>query len=311
MYQARGFKADLIYSEMDDDKKNEVKRRLTSGELDCIVQVQMLGEGFDHPKLSVAAIFRPFRTLAPYIQFVGRILRVIVQNSPGHPDNYGHIVTHAGMNLDERLREFKLFESDDQKFWEEIIGGKEPEPPAHVMSGEARMKLSESAVVNYEIVDTLIEEQFTSAEQEDIIKELQEKLESLGLDPAKAEELVRVQSSTRTTSKAAQPYQVLPQREWEMRKKGLNDQVNRAANLLINRLGINRAGRELINMGIPATNNFVACVTLINKELKKTYPKPRNEWSTEEFDAAVAGLENILNTLTRKYKGLLNDKAKG
>ena len=76
MYEARGFKADLIYSEMDDEKKVDVKRRLTSGELDCIVQVQMLGEGFDHPKLSVAAIFRPFRTLAPYIQFVGRILRV-------------------------------------------------------------------------------------------------------------------------------------------------------------------------------------------------------------------------------------------
>ena len=47
----------------------------------------MLGEGFDHPKLSVAAIFRPFRTLAPYIQFVGRIMRVVVQNDPTHPDN--------------------------------------------------------------------------------------------------------------------------------------------------------------------------------------------------------------------------------
>ena len=136
----------------------------------------MLGEGFDHPKLSVAAIFRPFRTLAPYIQFVGRILRVVVQNSPGHPDNYGHVVTHAGMNLDERLREFKLFESDDQKFWEEIIGGKEPEPPENVKTGEARMKLSEPVVVNYEIVDSLIEEEFTSAEQEDIIKELRENL---------------------------------------------------------------------------------------------------------------------------------------
>ena len=190
LYEARGFKADLIYSEMDEDKKTEVKRRLTSGELDCIVQVQMLGEGFDHPKLSVAAIFRPFRTLAPYIQFVGRILRVIVQNSPGHPDNYGHIVTHAGMNLDERLREFKLFESDDQKFWEEVIGGKEPEPPANVKSGTARMRLAEQAVVNYEIVDTMIEEQFTSAEQEDIIKELREKLESLGLDPEQAEAIV-------------------------------------------------------------------------------------------------------------------------
>lgn len=311
LYEARGFKADLIFSEMDEDKKVEVKRRLTSGELDCIVQVQMLGEGFDHPKLSVAAIFRPFRTLGPYIQFVGRILRVIVQNSPGHPDNYGHIVTHAGMNLDERLREFKLFESDDQKFWEEVIGGKEPEPPVHVVSGEARMKLSEPAVVNYEIVDSLIEEQFTSAEQEDIIKELREKLELLGLDPEQAEAIVLSREGTRTSSRAAQPYQVLPQREWETRKKGLNEQVNRAANLLTNRLGINRSGRELINAGVAATNNFVACITLINKELKNKFPQPRNAWSTEQFEAANDELERILNVLTRRYMGVLNGKAKG
>jgi excisionase family DNA binding protein len=311
MYEARGFKADLIFSEMDEDKKVDVKRRLRSGELDCIVQVQMLGEGFDHPKLSVAAIFRPFRTLAPYIQFVGRILRVIVQDSPGHPDNYGHIVTHAGMNLDERLREFKLFESDDQKFWEDVIGGKEPEPPARVLSGEARMKLSESAVVSYEIVDSMIEEQFTSADQEDIIKELREKLELLGLDPEQAEAIVLARSGARTMSRAAQPFQVLPQREWEARKKGLNDQVNRAANLLINRLEINRAGRELINTGVPATNNFVACVTLINKEIKKKYPKPRTEWSAEQFGLVTVELEEFLNTLTRRYKGILNDKAKG
>jgi DNA repair protein RadD len=311
MYEARGFKADLIYSEMDEEAKAAVKRRLTSGELDCIVQVQMLGEGFDHPKLSVAAIFRPFRTLAPYIQFVGRILRVIVQNSPGHPDNYGHVVTHAGMNLDERLREFKLFESDDQKFWEDVIGGKEPEPPAEVKSGEARMKLSEPAVVNYEIVDSLIEEQFTSAEQEDIIRELRENLERLGLDPDQAEAIVLARSTAQTTSRAAQPYQKLPVREWEMRRKGLNDEVNRAANLLVNRLGISRAGREIINCGISATNNFVACVTLINKELKKNNPKERKEWSTEEFEAAIKYLEEILNLLTRRYKGILGAKAKG
>ena len=311
LYEARGFKADLIYSEMDEDKKVEVKRRLTSGELDCIVQVQMLGEGFDHPKLSVAAIFRPFRTLAPYIQFVGRILRVIVQNSPGHPDNYGHIVTHAGMNLDERLREFKMFESDDQKFWEEVIGGKEPEPPAEVASGGTRMRLSEHAVVNYEIVDTMIEEQFTSAEQEDIIKELREKLESLGLDPEQAEQIVLAKTSARTTTMAAAPYQVLPQREWETRKKGLNDQVNRAANLLMNRLGINRAGRELINAGVAATNNFIAGVTLINKELKNKCPQPRQQWSIEQFEAATNELEGILNALTRRYKGVLSGKAKG
>ena len=60
----------------------------------------MLGEGFDHPKLSIAAIFRPFSLLlAPYIQFVGRILRVVVQNDPTHPDNYGYIVTDVGSDF--------------------------------------------------------------------------------------------------------------------------------------------------------------------------------------------------------------------
>src|SRR3712207_8659986 len=55
----------------------------------------MLGEGFDHPPLSVAAIFRPFRSLSPYIQFVGRAMRVNVQHSPGHLDNEGIIVSHV------------------------------------------------------------------------------------------------------------------------------------------------------------------------------------------------------------------------
>lgn len=309
MYKARGFNADIIYSQLDEEEKQQVKRRLTSGELDCIVQVQMLGEGFDHPKLSVAAIFRPFRTLAPYIQFVGRILRVIVQNSPGHPDNYGHIVTHAGMNLDVRLQEFKLFENDDQKFWETVIGGEEPEPPTKVMSGESRMRLSETAVANYEIVDTLIEEEFTSAEDEDIIRELEAKLESLGLDPSNARDMVLSKKNERKISAAAEPFQVLPQREWEQLRKGLQQTVNRAANLLINRLEINRAGRDLVKNGVSAQNNFVACVTLINKEIKSTNEKDRKEWSIEEFKKANEDVEDILNKLTKRWKGILNGKA--
>jgi DNA repair protein RadD len=311
MYVARGFNSDVIYSQQDEDKKLDLKRRLASGELDCIVQVQMLGEGFDHPKLSVAAIFRPYRSLAPYIQFVGRILRVIVQNNLGHPDNYGHVVTHSGMNLDERLREFKLFENDDQKFWESVIGGDEPEPPTEVTSGEARMRLSEHAVANYEIVDSLIEEDFSSAEDEDLIKELEEKLESLGLDASNAREIVLNKKSERKMSAAAEPFQVLPQKEWEQLRKGLQDLVNRAAKLLVNRLDVSHAGRDLINKGVNATNNFVACVTLINKEIKAKHPSDRKNWSSEEFKEVHNDVESIVNDLTRRWKGLLNDKTKG
>ena len=96
LYQERGYSADVIHSNQSPDGQEAALRDLRNGTLDCIVQVQMLGEGFDHPKLSVAAILRPFRSLAPYIQFVGRIMRVVVQNDVLHPDNVGHIVTHLG-----------------------------------------------------------------------------------------------------------------------------------------------------------------------------------------------------------------------
>ncbi len=307
LYNTRGYKADVIYSELDDDKKESVMRRLKSGELDCIIQVQMLGEGFDLPKLSVAAIFRPFRTLAPYIQFVGRILRVVVQNDPNHPDNYGHIVTHLGMNLDKRLKEFKLFEKDDQQFWEEVIGGKEPEPPRDVKSGATRMRIAELNMANHEIVDSLIEEDFTTADDDDLIRDLEQKLESLGLDPSSAKELVLEQKKRgQKITKAAEPFQILPQKEWQELRKRLQEKVNRSANILLNRLELKRAGRKIVNKGVHAVNDFTACITLINQEIKKKHPAPRQEWTSEEFKGVIGELDSIVNSLTRTYKKILN-----
>ena len=96
LYEERGLKAQEIYGEMTDELKDRVIENLRSGKLDCIVQVQMLGEGFDHPPLSVAAIFRPFASLSPYIQFVGRVMRVVHEAKPDHPDNNAYIVSHVG-----------------------------------------------------------------------------------------------------------------------------------------------------------------------------------------------------------------------
>ena len=70
LYAERGYEAAEIYSQMSPDKQAGVIQRLKAGLLDCIMQVQMIGEGFDHPHLSVAAIFRPLRSLSPYVQFV-------------------------------------------------------------------------------------------------------------------------------------------------------------------------------------------------------------------------------------------------
>ncbi|MFO0570165.1 MAG: DEAD/DEAH box helicase family protein [Polyangiaceae bacterium] len=314
MYQERGFETAIIHSKQDDEEQKATLLRLRSGELDCIVQVQMLGEGFDHPKLSVAAIFRPFRTLAPYIQFVGRILRVVVQNDPMHPDNYGHIVTHVGMNLDEQLKRFKQFENDDQKFWEEVTGGAEPEPPRDVLNGDTRMKLHEDMVVKSEIVDSLFEEDFSSAEDADIVRDLEKKLESLGLDPALAAQMLkqsRTSTGPRTTS-AAQPFSVLPAKRWQEAKRLLNEEAKRTAKLLLNRTDLKPAGVELpykLKPSIGATNNFIAAFQMVNEGIAKRVAngkKKRQEWTTEEFEAAMKLLPEVLNALVREIKKLQN-----
>lgn len=284
-----------------------------NGTLDCIVQVQMLGEGFDHPKLSVAAIFRPFRSLAPYIQFVGRILRVVVQNDPTHPDNYGHIVTHAGMNLDQQLKRFKQFENDDQKFWEEVTGGKEPEPPKEVRDGTARMKLREDMVVQNEIVDHLFEEDFSTAEDTDIQNDLEKKLEALGLDSSLAQQVIKKsrESSGPTVSPAAAPFSPVPQKQWQEAKRRLNEEAQRTAKLLLNRTGLNREGVELprkLKPEIGARNNFIAALQMVNEGISKRVGggRKRPEWSTAEYAEATEQLPEILNSLTREIKRVQN-----
>jgi len=316
LYEERGYRAEVIHSKQDQEKQEEILRDLKNGTLDCIVQVQMLGEGFDHPKLSVAAIFRPFRSLSPYIQFIGRILRVVVQNDPTHPDNYGYIVTHVGMNLDEQLQKFKLFENDDQAFWAEVTGGADPEPPRDVLEGRARMKLGEAMVVNSEIVDRVFEEEFTTAEDSDIVADLERKFESLGLDPALAKDVVKKSSGERPqmqASDATKPFAVLPLKQWQEAKKRLNEEAKRTATLLLNRCSLLPAGVDLprkLKPGIGAQNNFVAALQMVNEQLDKRFGtgRKRAAWATEEFGVAMIGLGQILDDLTREVKKLQDVK---
>lgn len=311
LYAERGYEAGVVNSKMEKDEIENVIRDLKNGTLDCIVQVQMLGEGFDHPKLSVAAIFNPFRSLAPYIQFVGRILRVVVQNDPQHPDNKGYIVTHIGMNIDNLAKDFKDFENDDKKFWEQVTGGNEEVVPKDVINGNARMKFDEDMIVNNEIVDRLFEEDFISLDDEDIIKELEEKLKSLGMNPYLAKEIIEKDKNNLgfQNNKAAAPFPILPQKEWAELKKRLNEEVKRTAKLIINTCGLEIKGIEIPRKYQlhPGVNNFLSLIQLINNR-SNIYNKERKDWSTEEFKNAMAKLSDIKNNIVKLIKGKQSEK---
>lgn len=306
LYAERGYEAETIHSNMATEERAEVLRKLKAGLIDVVVQVQMLGEGFNHPPLSVAAIFRPFRSLAPYLQFIGRAMRVVVQNDPRHPDNYGYIVTHAGMNLDTLLTDFHEIEREDQQFLTGLIQGDEPEPPQEVTEGYARMKIQPDMVVHGEMVDHLIEEDFLDPEDELVYEELRRSAEMMGLDAeaiiatAKASE----HAPTRTVP-TPEPFTVNPQRERQEAQRRLNERVKVTARVFLNRVSLSIGGSEISKNLLPNTSgvNFVAAIQLFNQHVNKAVnTTPRSEWSTDELKKAENMLPEILEVEVRRLK---------
>ena len=116
-YRERDMRADYVHSKEQGAANKKVLTALENHELDVIVQVRKLGEGFNHPYLSVAAVFSIFANLSPFVQFIGRVMRVIVQDSPGHILNRGTVVYHAGANTATAWSDFSAFAADDQKWF--------------------------------------------------------------------------------------------------------------------------------------------------------------------------------------------------
>lgn len=120
-YRSRGRRADYVHSREDGVANERVMQRLGNHQLDVIVQVRKLGEGFDHPFLAVAAVFSIFRNLSPFVQFVGRIMRVIEHDAPGHPLNNGVVVFHAGANVARRWEDFQQYSEADREYFDQLL----------------------------------------------------------------------------------------------------------------------------------------------------------------------------------------------
>ncbi len=76
VYKALGVNVEAIDSKISKRHQDDCERRLVNGELDGIVCVDMFGEGYDFPKLKIAALHAPHQSLVPTIQFIGRFARV-------------------------------------------------------------------------------------------------------------------------------------------------------------------------------------------------------------------------------------------
>ncbi|MDQ0176497.1 DEAD/DEAH box helicase [Bacillus chungangensis] len=104
-----GFKASYVSTAS--VSKKDIEQRLNdfaNGIYDVMVSIQLLGEGYDNPNISIVSLFRPFKTLGPYAQAIGRGLRKIYSENKLNPiDNFCNVIYHQELNLEELWKYYK------------------------------------------------------------------------------------------------------------------------------------------------------------------------------------------------------------
>ena len=313
LYRERGYRAEAIDSRMRDDEREQVLLDLREGRLDCIVQVNILGEGFDHPPLSVAAIFRPYRSLSPYVQFVGRIMRVLVHNSPYHPDNEGYVVSHIGLQQDERWQDFRRFDEDDQNLFAGLLGETEEQPPTDDELEESRRRrIRPDMVVLDQIVERFMTDHFLDPNDEGALDELMNQISQLlGVSPDEMglsrEELVgRFLTARQRAELRPETIPVQPQLARQQRRRRLNEETRSIAGRMLHAFRVAPQAVDLVRLfpGI-GTNNMGVAIHLLHRAVNEELgipPDNRAELDMEQLDLALSSLDNIADRVEEQVR---------
>ncbi len=286
------------------------------GQLDVLVNVDMLSEGFDHPNISIAAIFRPFRTLSPYAQFIGRALRKIQDGkADDNIDNIAHIIYHKELDLDD--------------LWSYYTGQKEKSDRKRIL--EIEYDREENEYRNREIGNILTEGE--------IIKNIETFL-SDGIDKKYSNSIrIRINEIYNETNEQIEKMRKLNIPEEminefkDFRRKQLDEEINSKRIMLRDELireelheqykvdivnqvdelyektKIHPKGTELPNntsspfLKSTKTNDGYI-MKYINNNIKQKLKRGIDEWETYDFDQAKELIPVVISKLKEKIERL-------
>jgi superfamily II DNA or RNA helicase len=299
-YRSRGRRADYVHSREDGQANRRVMSRLENHEIDVIVQVRKLGEGFDHPLLAVAAVFSVFGNLSPFIQFVGRIMRVVEQNAPGNPVNRGVVVFHAGANCARRWADFQEYTEADREFFEQLLpmedldfsSGDEIEvEPRPLGDSDSGLTVRSQSEVHLEEIP-LIED---DAEALNLIRRLSER----GYSP----------EQVAGAMERLEPVPVTRVRQRQAGRASLDMRARTTVGQIFAERGINHEGRDLDRRHL-GRSNFVVMKAAIDRGVNAAAgrgPRERSEFTQAQIDTIEAAFEEQPRSATRKPLILMKD----
>jgi len=146
-----------------------------------------------------------------------------------------------------------------------------------------------------------------TVEDQHIIEEMREKMTLLGLDASQVEEIVKSSKhGAMTKRKPAEPFSILPQRALQEARKRVSEQGNRIAKIILNHVELDINGREIpfkyTSLGLGGRSNFIAAVTMVNREISKRLAKSREQCSVEEFNVILESVDDIIQVLQRRLR---------
>lgn len=280
-YAERGLRADFVHSKEDSKANERVHAKLENNELDVIVQVRMLGEGFDHPYLSVAAVFSIFANLGPFVQFVGRIMRVIPGTARDDKVNDGVVVFHVGGNVTGVWNDFQEFAEADQQFFMNLVDEHLVEDDVVGEPSTSRSGLTPLPVIT-DGGTVLLEDIQLLKQDPDIAKAIRF-LKEKGLTTGEQfEQLASITPSKQATRQA--------------KRTQLDGIIKTRVGQVLAKHGLVGPGRELDKS--KSRENFVVIKSAIDLKVAAGFAsdpkKKRADFTSDELDRALSGMDGVV-----------------
>lgn len=316
MYNAEGINAIVVHNELNTSERERAFSDIENHRVDVVVNVSMMGEGFDHKYFSVAAIFRAFKSPLPYEQFIGRILRSIPKEEVEKPeDNIGSVVAHELLFLDE-LWEYYKAQIQESDFITELTDRDIPETPENINPSNGEVihvdfgKVSEFGEGNLSH-SVYMETEYIARAQEDR-EARQNKITKLAelLNITESEATDIINQSDSGESELKRPDVIL-----KRRKKSTDTNIRQVIvpEILI-KANVSITGTELGSLPIFSDSKYSwipknikdnggMLATYFNTYLKNAIGYKREVWSNDDYERAGEILEQQAEYLKNFFEG--------
>ncbi|MCG7337153.1 DEAD/DEAH box helicase family protein [Sporosarcina sp. ACRSM] len=298
IYSERGYESSIVHSKLEKFEQEKELNKINDDKVDVVINVAMLGEGYDHKFLSIAAIFRPFKTLLPYAQFIGRTLRAI-ESEDGtftEEDNTAVLIHHKELGLEplwEYYKKEKIKRDAIKKIKEDKNLDLGEAGPKDLSKGEANesedFKIEKDTFVETE----LIRKRKEKLEEEN--KKIRELQELLGIDESKARDFIRQSKKSDNSERLLRP-----DKFYFQRRKDLDTLIREELiPELVADFNFDLDGDELVKgryilprkgygwiYGTVRTNGALLG-TYFNSFLKNELKGSRDEWSLDQYEEAI------------------------